>query len=177
VCIASGVGLDISRVRVERARSDVPAHYPALAGRVAFEPIVPGQPLPLADASADIAISCVVLEFVDDIFRTMDELARIVRPGGHLVAAVANVGYVRHVMSLLQSRTPVTSIGGRDMRHWREHGWDGGALRYFGKRTFADLLVDSGFAPEAWSGCGKFARLRRFYLNGFGCMTVRARRR
>ena len=175
--ITRGVGLDISPVRIEHAREVIPRHYPQLAGRVAFEPIVPGRPLPVASASVDVAITCVVLEFVDDVFRAIDELARIVRPGGHLVAAVANAAYLRHVWSLLRSQTPVTSIGGRDMRHWRDHGWDGGALRYFAKQTFGDLLRDGGFEPEAWSGCGKFARLRRAYLNGFGCITVRARRR
>lgn len=41
-----------------------------------------GEELPFADASFDAAYCCDVLEHVDDVGRTVGEIARVLRPGG-----------------------------------------------------------------------------------------------
>ncbi|MEX1179044.1 MAG: class I SAM-dependent methyltransferase [Nitriliruptor sp.] len=45
----------------------------------------PGEALPLPDASVDTVVSTLVLCTVDDLARTLDEVDRVLRPGGRLV--------------------------------------------------------------------------------------------
>lgn len=61
------------------------------------------QRLPLADASVQAAVTVATLEFTADPARVLAEMARVVGPGGRLVAAVLNpaslwgwAGRVRH---------------------------------------------------------------------------------
>jgi malonyl-CoA O-methyltransferase len=44
-----------------------------------------GRPLPFADASFDLALSCLVLEHVGDLGGLLREVARVCRPGGQAV--------------------------------------------------------------------------------------------
>ena len=46
--------------------------------------------LPLEDASVDLAVSAVALSHVGDLVTAMAELARVVRPGGHVVLSDAH---------------------------------------------------------------------------------------
>ncbi|HEU5003131.1 MAG TPA: methyltransferase domain-containing protein [Actinomycetota bacterium] len=70
---------------------DLSANMLALAARrcegrphVAFSR-APATSLPLADASFDAALSVQVLEFVEDVGAALEELRRVLRPGGRLV--------------------------------------------------------------------------------------------
>ena len=49
-----------------------------------------GHGLPLADASVDRVISFEVLEHVEDERRALEEIHRVLRPGGHLAMSVPN---------------------------------------------------------------------------------------
>ena len=171
------VGVDVSDSRIGLAREVVRSRYPQLKDKVAFETVEGDGSLPFEDRSFDSIIACTILEVVPDVFRTMDELSRVCKTGGSVIVSVANICYLKHVVDLLRGRIPVTWSPTRDIAQWRERGWDDGCLRYFSKRTLADLLEHAGFVPEAWAGCGGFAKLRRWYLNFCGGITVRARRR
>lgn len=170
-------GIDVADERIARGQRAIEEHCPQLRSRIHLLAGRCDEQLPFEDAAFDVVTACVVLEFVADIFCAMDEIARVVRPGGYLVASVANICYIRHVLSLMQGRVPLTSVGTRDMATWRMQGWDGGCLRYFSKQTLSDLLQHTGFVPEQWSGSGKFARLRRWCRRLCGDLVVRARRR
>ena len=170
------VGVDISDVRIRLADSVLTQRYSQYRDRVTFLCIDPAAPLPLPDRSFDVVIASAVLEAVPDVFFTLDELARVCRPGGSLLVSVANVCYIKHVLEMLAGQIPVTWSATRDMGQWRAHGWDGGCLRYFSQRALRDLLRHTGFEPEQWSGSGSFAKLRRWHPNLCGALTVRARR-
>jgi SAM-dependent methyltransferase len=63
-----------------------------------------GESLPFADATFDAALSLAVLEHVRDPFRCVAELARVVRPGGNVYAAVPFLqpyhGYPHHYFNM-----------------------------------------------------------------------------
>jgi SAM-dependent methyltransferase len=170
------VGVDISDVRIRLADSVLAERYPQCRGRVTFHCVDPDAPLPFPDRSFDMVMACAVLEAVPDVFATLDEVARVCRPGGYVLISVANACYLKHVLGMLVGRIPLTWGTTRDMAHWRTDGWDGGALRYFSKGALRDLLLNTGFVPERWSGNGTLAKLRRWYPNLCGGLTVRARR-
>lgn len=170
------IGVDISEVRIDLANRVLRERSEQYQEKVNFQCVAPNAPLPFADNSVDVVIASVVLEVVPDVFFTMDEMARVCRPGGCVAIAVANVCYLKHLLGMLAGRIPITWTKTRDMARWRRDGWDGGALRYFSKSALGDLLRHTGFEPEVWSGCGTLARLRRWYLNSCSGLTVRARR-
>lgn len=170
------VGLDLSPLRVERARQALRQRFPAYEGKVEFMQGDLEERLPFEDGQFDVVVACAVLANLIDVFRIVDEMARVCRPGGALVISVPNICYVKHVWHLLLGRIPLTGIPISDISYWREYGWDGGHLHYFSKPMVRDLLVDAGFVPEAWTGNGRLAKARRWHGNLVGAITVRARR-
>ena len=73
---ASVVAVDISARMVELAR-----------GRGVDARLGDVQELPFEDRSFDCAVAAWMLYHVPDVDRGLSELARVLRPGGHLVAA------------------------------------------------------------------------------------------
>jgi ubiquinone/menaquinone biosynthesis C-methylase UbiE len=59
------------------------------------------QALPLSDASFDVAIANHMLYHVGDRARALAELARVLRPGGRLVAATVGRGHLEEIRQLL----------------------------------------------------------------------------
>jgi SAM-dependent methyltransferase len=53
-----------------------------------FHKLKPREPLPFADMSFDVVISCDVLEHVDSIERSLDEICRVLRPRGAFIGFV-----------------------------------------------------------------------------------------
>jgi len=169
-------GIDLSPGRITRAKQALEDHYPELVGRVRFVHGDGEEPLPFREGEFDVLIMCAILEHVVDVFGLMDEAARVCRRGGCLLMSVPNICYLRHVKDLLMGRVPMTGTPNRDVRAWRHHGWDGGHFHYFSKASLTDLLRHVGFEPEKWSGDGRYAKCRRWYINFVGSLTVRARR-
>jgi len=70
------VGVDpaMARVAVARARGGGPAYVQGSA-----------TDLPVADGSADAAVACLVVEHIADVDAVLDEVARVLRPGGRFL--------------------------------------------------------------------------------------------
>lgn len=83
---ASVVALDISRRMVELAR-----------GRGVDARLGDVQALPFEDESFELAVAAWMLYHVPDVNRALGELARVLRPGGHLVAVT---NYLDHLSEL-----------------------------------------------------------------------------
>jgi SAM-dependent methyltransferase len=86
--LARGVrcaGIDFSPASVEAAQAQFGAH-PRFAGATH----VKGMPLPFADGSIDVMLLVEVLEHIleDELLPTLREIARVVRPGGHVIVTV-----------------------------------------------------------------------------------------
>lgn len=64
--------------------------------------------LPFADGSFDVAYSFKVLAHVPDLGKAFAEMARVVRPGGHVVAELYNTRSLRYAIRRLR---PAFSVG------------------------------------------------------------------
>ena len=78
--VGSVIGLDKSETMVAEAR----ARTGAGDGRVEFR-VADAHDLPFPDASFDVAYALRVFEIVGEPRRALEEMARVLRPGGHLV--------------------------------------------------------------------------------------------
>ena len=95
------VGVDSSEAMLERARTKVLAPSASFVLGDLFA-------LPVTSASVDLAVCCLALCHQPDIDLALAHLARVVRPGGHVVTSDV------HVASLyLRGITGVRDTGGR----------------------------------------------------------------
>jgi demethylmenaquinone methyltransferase/2-methoxy-6-polyprenyl-1,4-benzoquinol methylase len=76
-------GVDISDAMLERGRARV--HKANLADRIALEP-ARAEELPYASGSFDAVSFTYLLRYVADPAATIAELARVLRPGGHMAS-------------------------------------------------------------------------------------------
>jgi ubiquinone/menaquinone biosynthesis C-methylase UbiE len=171
------VACDLSEVRIELGKRMLTEHYPELKTKVRLLAIDGEKPLPFIGGEFDAVILCAVIEHVVDVFGIMDEAARVCKKGACVVITVPNISYIKNIRDLLLGRLPLTGINSREIEEWRKHGWDGSHLHYyFTKSSLNELLLHVGFQPEAWTGNGKWAKLRRWRTNWVGDLVVRARR-
>lgn len=107
-----GTGLVLSRLR-PRARQvfgvDLSRGMLAQARRRELEVVQASvTSLPFADASFDLVCSFKVLAHVEAIERAIAEMARVLRPGGYLVAEFYNARSLRYLIKRLKPPTPTS---------------------------------------------------------------------
>jgi SAM-dependent methyltransferase len=107
------------------------------------------QGLPLADAEFDCAIAAWMLYHVADIDRALRELARVLRPGGRLVAVTNASEHLRELKDLLRvERDAPTFWGDNGEELLRRHfasveRHDTGGWLCFPDRAIAQAYVDA----------------------------------
>ena len=107
-----GTGLVLSRLR-PRARQvfgvDLSRGMLAQARRRELDVVQASvTSLPFADASFDLVCSFKVLAHVEAIERAIAEMARVLRPGGYLVAEFYNARSLRYLIKRLKPPTPTS---------------------------------------------------------------------
>ena len=113
------------------------------------------------------------MEHVYDIFSLVKEMYRILKPGGYFIAGVPNIAYLKHRLSLLLGKLPVTS----SPYNWEEIGWDGGHIHYFTIEKFCWLFESQGFRLERKRGSGFLAKFRNWYPSLLcGDIVIKARK-
>jgi len=93
----SAVGIDLSAGMLERAA----ARGLAVAQASATD-------LPVASESVDVAYSFKVLAHIPDITGAMREMARVVRPGGHVIAEFYNARSLRRLVKAVKPPSAVS---------------------------------------------------------------------
>lgn len=93
-------GIDLSPGMLELARQRGLDVYEANATELPFD-----------DASFDLAVSFKVLAHVEAIGDAMAEMARVVRPGGRIVAEFYNRDSVRALVKRLKPKSPIGADG------------------------------------------------------------------
>lgn len=98
-------GFDVSPGMVRRARRRQGLRHADLYVADA------GQPWPVDDASADVVLAIAMLEFVERLDLALDEVARVLRPGGVALLTVEDVrdwaGIEREPMELRYNEFPL----------------------------------------------------------------------
>jgi len=127
-----GFGIDLSR---DNAAATARAGRPALVADLTC-------PLPLRDACLAGATLVEVVEHIVNAEALVAELARVIRPGGWLVATTPNVAHLTYRWRALTGHPPK-----QEGRHYR----------FFTRLTFAALFREAGFQLRDHASFGKQA--------------------
>ncbi|MET9112075.1 class I SAM-dependent methyltransferase [Streptomyces zhihengii] len=137
------VGVDWSQDALRRARTRV-------------DHVVRGEfeqgGLPLADGCADAVLFSEVIEHLVDPDGALDELRRVLRPGGHLMLSTPNLAAWYNRGLLLAGVQPVFSEVSLRGIHGRPGSEVVGHLRLCTARALRSLLTASGFTDVRISG-------------------------
>lgn len=110
---AAVVMTDLSHVAVARARAR------GVDARQCEIDAWPPQPLPFDDAAFDVVVCDSQLEHRFDPGHALDEMARVLRPGGRLILLLPNTAHWRVRWWLLTGRFPVVQDSPTDWLHIR----------------------------------------------------------
>jgi SAM-dependent methyltransferase len=121
----------------------VPSAADVARGRPEVDEVVTGDfqtvPLPFADESFDLVVASHVLEHVTDPWRALDQLVRLVRPGGQLIGSLPNVRHHSVWRALvLHGEWRYVDEGILDRTHYR----------FFTRRSMVELLEGAGLVVE-----------------------------
>lgn len=106
-----------------------------------------GGPIPLHDGAADVVTSFTVLEHVPDEMAALEEMHRVLRPGGRVILTVPNRWWIFEThgadLPLLPwNRVPLVSWWPKKLHdRWAR-------ARIYRRRDIEDLLVQAGFTIE-----------------------------
>lgn len=95
--------------------------------------------LPFPDASFDAVLAGEIIEHVVDTETFLQEVGRILRPGGGVVLSTPNVLWLKHRLSVLRGRYPEC------LDYRQRYGEDLGHVRAFSEDTLRLLLEETGF--------------------------------
>ncbi|MFG7946847.1 MULTISPECIES: class I SAM-dependent methyltransferase [Streptomyces] len=129
------VGVDWSQDALRRAAR----HLTAVRGELS----APG--LPFADGSADAVLFSEVIEHLVDPDAALDELHRVLRPGGHLLLSTPNLAAWYNRALLLFGTQPLFSEVSLRGIHGRPGSQVVGHLRLYTARALRSMLPAAGF--------------------------------
>lgn len=130
------VGVDWSQDALTRARARLPY---AIRGELS------GEGLPFQDASVDAVLFSEVVEHLVDPDAALDEIRRILRPGGHLMLSTPNLAAWYNRGLLLAGVQPVFSEVSLRAIHGRPGREVVGHLRLYTARALREFVAAAGF--------------------------------
>ncbi len=146
-------GIDISKKRIEHLRKN-----PSFNGiKLSTQNIEEGTSY--KKNFFDTITMVAVLEHVFDPYAALEEIRRILKPGGVLILEVPNITWLLRRISILFGKFPLTS---------GDPGFDGGHLHYFEKSNLTKLLGEHGFSVQLITCSGIFSKIRRIWPNLLG---------
>ena len=145
------IGYDASLAMLESARRAAEAEN--LSGRIDFQFVPTVERISLPDASVDGCLCLNVLEYLDKPFDCLDEMVRVLRPGGVLVLSVPHThSPVRAMQVIRNAMKGARSQSGSSYVALSRFTATGPGLRSRLKKRGMDVLMMSGFdgfIPEA----------------------------
>ncbi|MEW2167225.1 methyltransferase domain-containing protein [Streptomyces sp. NPDC007084] len=137
------IGVDWSQDALRRARTRLPY---AVRGELA------DGGLPFASASADAVVFSEVVEHLVDPDSALDEIRRVLRPGGHLMLSTPNLAAWYNRALLLAGVQPVFSEVSLRAVHGRPGREVVGHLRLYTARALREFVAASGFEVVRLAG-------------------------
>jgi SAM-dependent methyltransferase len=110
--------------------------------------------LPWRTNSIDVISLLSVLEYTIDPSRVIQDIQRVLKPGGTFIIEVPNLAYAFERWRLLRGQLVGCA---------HAPGWQGGRLHHFTFNTLEKLLTDNGFVVEKRLGSGFLYKVRSFY--------------
>lgn len=144
ICRAAGMEV----VRALRTSADRPVTTGHDCGVSSVH--VAADQLPFAEASFDLVVLQASLEFVHDDRHLIREAARVLRPGGHLIAIVPAAGALAgfDAINVYRYVRELTGRGGIPPETlpvgWRRHYTDDDLTAIFANTPFADRTISRG---------------------------------
>jgi SAM-dependent methyltransferase len=139
---ATVVCADISKVAVEACRR---------RGLEAHQVELGNAPLPFSDGTFDLVHMEEVIEHVVRPDRSMDEIRRVLAPGGHLILSTPNLACLPNRVLVPLGFQPLFSevsedrVLGRGLSIFGQGGQPVGHLRLYTKRALMEFMRLSGF--------------------------------
>ncbi len=141
------IGLEYSEHRLEQAKMNL--------GDLNFHPYKgSAEDMEMIDSnSIDQIITADTIEHIPDVFVAIDEMYRVLKPGGLIVINTPNIAFIKKRMLLFLGRFPSTSQPNEGIGS--DILFDGGHFHYFTFRSLKILLERSGFKLVKKMGYGK----------------------
>ena len=149
------IGLDYSHHRLEQAKLNLKG-WP-------FRPVFGSaeQMSEIEPASIDQIVTADVIEHIPDVYAAVEEMFRVLKPGGILIVNTPNIAFLKKRLRLLGGRFPSTSQPNEGIGD--DILFDGGHLHYFTYRSLRILLERAGFRMVRRIGFGKLGWLHSIY--------------
>ena len=133
------VGVDPSSPSLEAA-----AEHALLKGLAIDYRHGTGEALPVKDASCDVAFCCDVLEHVEDVQQTLNEIFRVLKPGGLFFFDTINRTALSWLVLIkLAQDIPFTRSVPKDTHVWR---------MFIKPDELEGFLLEAGFSPREMTG-------------------------
>jgi ubiquinone/menaquinone biosynthesis C-methylase UbiE len=151
-------GVDVSSMRIRRAK----CRSKNMQGEKSlhFHRCDVDDRLPFSESFFDVVTCIAVLEHVFNPPNVVEEVCRVLRPGGIFIVQVPNIAWLPSRFQLLVGKLPTT--GGVYLGSDWEH------LHNFTKSTLCHLLTGKGFKIQSISCSGIFANYRKWWLSALG---------
>lgn len=111
--------------------------------------------------SIDRIVSADTIEHIPDVYSAIDEMYRVLKPGGILVMNTPNIAFVKKRLLLCFGRFPSTSQPNEGLGS--DVLYDGGHLHYFTFRSLRLLLQRSGFIVDRKIGYGRLGFIHNIW--------------
>jgi ubiquinone/menaquinone biosynthesis C-methylase UbiE len=141
---------------------DYSEHQLAKAARLPFEfhACDLGEGIPLPDQSVEVVHAAEIIEHLYDPDLLIEECARVLRPGGHLVVTTPNLqAWFNRVLFLIgiqplfhETSSRSTEVGAGAVRRFKRDTRPVGHLRLFNRTALVDLVRREGFTNVAVRG-------------------------
>jgi methionine biosynthesis protein MetW len=152
-------GVDVSPSRIKRAKIETKKIFPNKINKFKFSESNLDKSLPFQDNFFDVITCLAVIEHVYDIFSLVEEMHRVLKPSGYIIAEVPNIAYLKRRIQLLFGKLPVTASS----LNWKEVGWERGHIHYFTMKKFCWLFEQQGFQIKQKTGGGILASYRNWW--------------
>ena len=153
-------GVELSPVRVRKAqeafkKADIP-NVNLLVGNIE-------KGLPFKDEQFDCIIWADVIEHVVDLWATMEEICRLLHPGGRLITVTPNIAKLRRRVLLLMGTFPSTSAKNEGLNVREGELFDGGHMHYFTFSSIEKLYRKYWIQPVEKYGFGEAGWVHNIY--------------